>query len=125
MLKNKKKKHQRFQQIARKLIVRTNPKSVVSEQFRTLRTNIKFSMPINELKTILVTSSSMSEGKSTVSANLACLFADEGHKVLLVDADLRKPTMHYTFRINNAVGLSNILTLQTILEEAIKQNLIV
>ena len=122
MLKSKKKKHQRLQQIARKLIVRTNPKSVISEQFRTLRTNIKFSMPINELKTILVTSSSMSEGKSTISANLACLFADEGNKVLLVDADLRKPTMHYTFRVNNAVGLSNILTLQTILEEAIKQS---
>ncbi len=122
MLRSKKKKHQRLQQIARKLIVRTNPKSVVSEQFRTLRTNIKFSMPINELKTILVTSSSMSEGKSTISANLACLFAEEGHKVLLIDADLRKPTMQYTFRVNNAVGLSNILTLQTILGEAIKQS---
>ncbi|MGX9134402.1 CpsD/CapB family tyrosine-protein kinase [Rummeliibacillus sp. JY-2-4R] len=120
MSRIKKKKHQRLQQIARKLIVRTNPKSVISEQFRTLRTNIKFSMPVNELKTILVTSSSMSEGKSTISANLACLFAEEGNSVLLIDADLRKPTMQYTFKINNAVGLSNILTFQAILEEAIK-----
>lgn len=120
MPKKRKKKKQNIQLFPRKLIVRTNPKAVISEQFRTIRTNIKFSMPQNNLKTVLVTSSVTSEGKSTISANLACLFAEEGKKVLLIDSDLRRPTMHFTFRLNNTVGLSNILTLQSILDEAIK-----
>lgn len=120
MTKKRKRKKQNIQLLPRKLIVRTNPKDVISEQFRTIRTNIKFSMPQTNLKTILVTSSATSEGKSTISANLACLFAEEGKRVLLIDSDLRRPTMHFTFRVNNTVGLSNILTLQSILDEAIK-----
>lgn len=115
-----KKKKQPLQAVARKLVTTVNPKSVVSEQFRTVRTNINFSMPDKELKTLLFTSSSPGEGKSTSAANVAIVFAQEGKKVLLVDADMRKPTMHYTFHTTNTTGLSSLLTKQWSLEEVTK-----
>ncbi|AMQ07896.1 CpsD/CapB family tyrosine-protein kinase [Sporosarcina psychrophila] len=105
---NKKKKP--IQTVARKLVTYDSPKSVVSEQFRTVRTNINFSMPDKDLKTLLFTSSTPGEGKSTSASNVAIVFAEEGKKVLLVDADMRKPTMHYTFHKTNSTGLSNLLT---------------
>ncbi|WP_252501993.1 CpsD/CapB family tyrosine-protein kinase [Sporosarcina sp. Marseille-Q4943] len=117
MFKTKKKP---MQTVARKLVTKHNPKSIVSEQFRTVRTNINFSMPDKELKTLLFTSSSPGEGKSTSAANVAIVFAQEGKKVLLVDADMRKPTMQYTFRTTNTTGLSNLLTKQWSLEEVTK-----
>lgn len=92
------------------LIVLNKPTSVVSEQFRTIRTNIQFSMIDKNLKTIVVTSAGPSSGKSTVAANLAATFATEDKKVLLVDADLRKPTVHKTFKIRNLEGLTKLLT---------------
>ncbi|MCZ8537245.1 CpsD/CapB family tyrosine-protein kinase [Paenisporosarcina quisquiliarum] len=110
-----------LQQVARKVITRSNPKSFVSEQYKTLRTNINFSMPKNELQTILVTSSSPGEGKSTTSSNLAVVFAQEGKRVVLVDADMRKPTAHYTFHVTNTLGLSNLLTRQSSIEETVKE----
>ena len=115
-----KRKKQPLQNVARKLVTNVNPKSVVSEQFRTVRTNINFSTPDKELKTLLFTSSSPGEGKSTSAANIAIVFAQEGKKVLLVDADMRKPTMHYTFHTTNTTGLSNLLTKQWSLEEVTK-----
>lgn len=103
----------------RSLISMTNPKSPIAEQFRTIRTNILFSSVDKELQTIIVTSSGPGEGKSTTTANLAVVFAQQGKRVLLIDADLRKPTVHYTFRTENHVGLSNVLTRQLTLEEAV------
>lgn len=109
-----------FQLQNRSLISFTNPKSPIAEQFRTVRTNIQFSSVDAELQTMIVTSSGPAEGKSTVTANLAVVFAQQGKRVLLIDADLRKPTAHYTFRLENHVGLSNVLTRQATLDEAVK-----
>ncbi|MGB6406552.1 MAG: CpsD/CapB family tyrosine-protein kinase [Planococcus donghaensis] len=104
----------------RKLIAFTNPKSRVSEQFRTLRTNIHFTVPGGKVRSLVVTSASHSEGKSTTSSNLAIVFAQEGKRVLLIDADMRKPTMHQTFKISNSKGLSNVLVRRFSLKMAIQ-----
>lgn len=92
------------------LVTVTKPNSVVAEQFRTIRTNIQFSMIDKELKTIIFTSSGPFEGKSTVAANIASVFADQGKKVLLVDADMRKPTVFKTFKLQNTIGLSTLIS---------------
>ena len=92
------------------LITLTRPSSVIAEQFRTIRTNIQFSMVDQDLKTVVVTSAGPGAGKSTISANLAVTFASQGKKVLLVDADMRKPTVHKTFRLANHDGLTTLLT---------------
>lgn len=70
---------------------------------------------------MLVTSSGPSEGKSTITANLAIVNAQQGKKVLLIDADMRKPTVHYTFRLDNLRGLSNVLVGEHTLEEAVNR----
>lgn len=92
------------------LITVSLPKSVNTEQFNTIRTNIEFSSIDKERKSLMFTSSMASEGKSTVVANTAVAFARQGKKVLLVDADLRRPTINATFSIQNPVGLTNFLT---------------
>lgn len=105
--------------LMRSLIAMTNPKSPISEQYRTIRTNIEFSQVDREIRTIMVSSTGPGEGKSTTVANLATVFAQQGKQVLLIDADLRKPTVHYTFRMQNTTGLTNVLTKQLTLKEAI------
>lgn len=92
------------------LVVINKPSAVVSEQFRTIRTNIQFSMVDTDLKTIAITSAGPSSGKSVIAANLAATFANDNKKVLLVDADLRKPTVHKTFKVKNNEGLTTLLT---------------
>ena len=91
------------------LISYKNPKSTVSEAFRTLRTNIQFMNSKKDLKTILITSTVPGEGKSLVAANLAITFAQAGKKVALIDADMRKGRLHKIFSVDNEVGLSNYL----------------
>lgn len=122
MARRKQSSKKQLEQRARKLVVAANPRSVVSEQFRTLRSNITFSAVDRELKTILVTSSLPGDGKSTISANLATLFAQDGKRVLFVDADMRKPTVHFTFSLSNAAGLSSVLTQQRLAGEVIRES---
>jgi len=93
----------------KKLITLKNPKSRTAEAFRTLRTNIQFSSLDKELKSIVVTSSGSGEGKSTVMSNLAITMAESGMKIILVDCDLRKPSIHKKMGITNSVGLTNVL----------------
>ena len=106
----------------RSLISHQKPKSPISEQYRTLRTNIQFSNVDRNIRSIMVTSSFQEEGKSTTAANLAVVFAQQGKRVLFVDADLRKPTVQYTFQLENHIGLTNVLTKQTTLGAAVQNS---
>lgn len=93
------------------LITMTNPASPISEQYRTIRTNIQFAAAGNQkIKVLVVTSPGPGEGKSTSAANLAAVFAQSGQRALLIDADMRKATVHKTFGLANASGLSTVLS---------------
>lgn len=105
----------------RPIIADSNPKSPISEAYRTLRTNIQFSSIDEEIQVIMVTSAGPGEGKSTTLSNLAVTYAQSGKKVLIIDGDLRKPTVHHTFSQTNRWGLTNILSGQSQLNEAIRE----
>ena len=94
----------------KELIAELDPKSPISEVFRTLRTNIQFMNTKGKLKTILVTSTFPGEGKSWVASNLAVTFAQAGKKVVLIDADMRKGRQYNIFGISPIPGLSNYLS---------------
>lgn len=92
------------------LIVNEEPKSPISECFKTFRTNVMFSITNKKFKTILVTSGFMGEGKSFISSNLAITFANSGKKVILIDTDMRKGRLHQIFDLPNEQGLSTCLS---------------
>ena len=94
----------------KEVIAQRDPKSPISEVFRTLRTNIQFMNTSGKLKTLLVTSTLSGEGKSWISANLAVTFAQAGKKVILVDADMRKGRQYTIFGVSPRPGLSNYLS---------------
>lgn len=94
----------------KELIAQRDPKSPVSETFRTLRTNIQFMNTNNRLKTLLITSTLPGEGKSWVASNLAITFAQAGKKVVLIDADMRKGRQYAIFEVSPRPGLSNYLS---------------
>ena len=96
--------------LKKELIAQRDPKSPVSEVFRTLRTNIQFMSTNKKLKTLLITSTFPSEGKSWVASNLAVTFAQTGNKVILIDADMRKGRQYTIFGVSPRPGLSNYLS---------------
>jgi polysaccharide biosynthesis transport protein len=85
------------------------PRSQIAEAFRSLRTNIEFSSVDKPIKTILVTSPEPATGKTMVAANLAVVFSQKGKRVLLLDADLRRPQVHRVMNLQNRVGLTDLL----------------
>jgi capsular exopolysaccharide synthesis family protein len=100
----------------------------VAEAYRTLRTNVEFSAVDRPIKTLLVTSAVPGEGKTVTAANLAVVFAQAGRRVLLVDADLRKPGVHIIFDLPNAHGLTTLLrdpsvSLDSIVQSTEQENL--
>ena len=101
----------------KELIAHKDPKSPISEIFRTLRTNIQFMNTDKKMKTLLVTSTFPGEGKSWVTSNLAITFAQAGKRVILIDADMRKGRQYKLFGVSPRPGLSNLLSEAEVDEE--------
>lgn len=98
-------------------VVEKKPKSIAAEAYRSLRTNIQYSSIDEKFRVIVVTSSEPAEGKSTTAGNLALVLAQSGKHVLLVDCDMRKPSVHKKFKISNMAGLSDLLINKNVMEE--------
>ncbi len=106
------------------LIAHNEQKSVAAEAFRALRTSLHFSVINHEKKIMLITSSFTGEGKSVTSANLAAIFSQTGVKVLIVDCDLRRSTLHEKFGLSKTPGLSELLTGDIAIAEAIQKTIV-
>lgn len=102
------------------LVTVINPKSPAAESYRGLRTNIQFSVHDKQVRVIMVGSAQMNEGKTTTVSNLAVAYAHEGKNVLLIEADLRKSSLHHVFGVSNDTGLTNVLAQQVDVEDVIR-----
>jgi len=104
------------------LVVHRNPKSVISEAFRTIKSNLEF-ISIQDYPQVIAISSTVSgEGKTFMSINLAGITAISGKKVILIDMDLRKPKIHLSFNANNDLGMSNLLIKKATYDQCIKKS---
>ena len=114
-------KNRRKEKTQAEIIVADNPTSIVSEQIRTIRTNIQFSMVDQKLQTLLVTSATPASGKTTIATNIAAAFAAENNQVLLVATDMRKPRLQKIFNTENTRGLSTLITNPTLKVEDVAE----
>jgi len=101
-------------------LIQEGPESPHAEAYRVLRTNLLFSRKDKDMRTITVVSGGAGEGKSTTIFNLATVFAQNGARVLLVDSDLRRPSLHKLLNVSNSIGLTNFLLKQNTIEEVIQ-----
>ncbi len=97
------------------LVTVSNPRSPAAEAYRTLRTNLEFSALDRPLRTLVVTSAGADEGKSTTLANLAVTMAQGGKRVILIDCDLRRPSLHTVFDLRNNCGMTDLMRDETLL----------
>lgn len=103
----------------RNLVAHTNPESIISEQFRTIRTNIHFIKGERKENVLLITSPGKGEGKTTTAGNIAVSMTQQKEKILLIDGNLRNPSVHDLFKLTNTSGLTEILTGKIEFDEAV------
>jgi tyrosine-protein kinase Etk/Wzc len=106
------------------LVTSQNMRSTSAEAFRTLRTNLIFSQAVQSLRTMVITSPSPQDGKTTTATNLAVTFAQQGLRVLLADCDLRRGRLHNVFRVAREPGMTQFLAGQASLEEVVRESAI-
>jgi len=107
--------------VSTNLITYISPTSIVSEAYRTLRTNLMYTSVDKKLKSIIIASPDTQEGKTVTACNLAISMANTENKVLLIDADLRKANIHNQFHIENRMGLTNVIMGESDLNEALHE----
>lgn len=110
-----------LQGVFRNVIVESSPNSMIYEAFGMLQANLKFMSLDKKIRTIAVTSSVPGEGKSEVAANLAAVMAQTGQRVLLIDADLRRPSQHHLWNLINSTGLSNVVVDKDQLQQTVQE----
>ena len=103
------------------LVTQNDPKNPAAEAYRVIRTSVQFAQAGKELKTIALTSCTPNEGKSTTIANLAVVLTQAGKSVLLIDCDMRNPTVHKNFNLSNKLGLSSCISMDTALSDAVQK----
>ena len=103
------------------LVTQNDPKNPAPEAYRVIRTGIQFAQAGKELKTIAITSCTPNEGKSMTVANLAIVLTQAGKSVLLIDCDMRNPTVHKNFNLSNKVGLSSCISMGTAVADAVQE----
>lgn len=103
------------------LVTQNDPKNPGAEAYRVIRTGIQFAQAGKELQTIALTSCTPNEGKSATIANLAVVLTQAGKSVLLIDCDMRNPTVHKNFNLSNKVGLSSCISMGTALSDAVQK----
>ncbi len=97
------------------------PHSISAESYKSIRTSLKYSSVDKTIKTIVITSSVPGEGKSTIAGNLALCLSESGNKVLIIDCDLRRPSLHKKFRLSNLKGITDCLIDKDNLKESIQE----
>ena len=103
------------------LVTQNDPKNPGAEAYRVIRTGIQFAQAGKELQTIALTSCTPNEGKSTTIANLAVVLTQAGKSVLLIDCDMRNPTVHKNFNLSNKLGLSSCISMGTAVADAVQE----